>query len=244
MWLKGKPMERQRNLLTSTPVHEKWLWAPAALDYHCTLAHWCCPPWCQMKWERRDSDMGIHSDSGMPKIITKLHEMEKTSRIIAESRELNRICETESAADDNVYREMLRELVKVAKAIRGKPFCETFSSRYRGWRGFGAIQFWGLVDNLGFVAWASGSSRGSGMNASDPPEDVLRALLALLSVLYGYGYTHGFHMGLAVSYGYGYPNANLPKTLYPWLYLCLTSTWQILIWVGNSNWRGKTWHPF
>ena len=65
------------------------------------------------------------------KIITKLHEMEKTSRIIAESRELNRICETESAADDNVYREMLRELVKVAKAIRGKPFCETFSSRYK-----------------------------------------------------------------------------------------------------------------
>ena len=64
-------------------------------------------------------------------IITKLHEMEKTGRIIAESRELNRICETESVADDNVYRETLRELVKVANAVQGNPFCEVFSSRYK-----------------------------------------------------------------------------------------------------------------
>jgi len=64
-------------------------------------------------------------------IITKLHEMEKTSRIIAESRELNGICKTESVADDNVYRETLRELVKVANAVQGNPFCEVFSSRYK-----------------------------------------------------------------------------------------------------------------
>ena len=64
-------------------------------------------------------------------IIAKLHEMEKTGRIIAKSRELNRVCEIEPVADDNVYRETLSELVKVAKTVWGKPFGEIFSSRYK-----------------------------------------------------------------------------------------------------------------
>jgi len=44
-------------------LHQRSAWemtvSSAALDYHWTLAHWCCPP-DAMKWERRDSDMGIH----------------------------------------------------------------------------------------------------------------------------------------------------------------------------------------
>jgi len=115
--------------------------------YHGALLIWChnlrpsshnfitplltdAAPHSEMKWDRRDSNVGIHLDSGMLRSSQNFVK-QRRHRIIAESRELNRICETESAADDNVYRETLRELVKVAKAVWGKLFGEMFSCRYK-----------------------------------------------------------------------------------------------------------------
>jgi len=44
-----------------------------------------------------------------------------------------------------------------------------------GWREFVVMQFCGLEDNLGFMAWTSGHSRGRCMKAGVPLEDALQA---------------------------------------------------------------------
>src|SRR5882724_12058840 len=46
----------------------------------------------------------------------------------------------------------------------------------RGRRGLGIMWFWGLDANLGLVEHLSGSSRGGGTKATDPPDDIPQAL--------------------------------------------------------------------